>query len=391
MRGVRAWPWVIGGAALALTAAAPAPGDEERARLAQAKAQSAEAQARADRLQAAADAQASQAKRAQADIAATAARIQKAEADIAAAEARIALVRRALADQRRRLAGAQGPMARLIAALQSLARRPVAASLVQPGSVSDLVHVRAVLATTAPVIAARTAGLRADLARSRRLEAGERLAVRALADGRVALETQRLALARFEAEHRLASVALGRDALVESDRALALGERARDLAEQAGRAGDAADTLAELRRLPAPLPRPPQPGDAAPTPPLAGDAAYRLPAKGRLETGLGEVLEAGFRSRGLTIATAPGAPVIAPAAGRIAYARPFRDYGVVIILDHGGGWTTLIAGLGAARVSAGEVVRQGAVIAQAAGGERPRLTIELRRRDRPIDLIALLG
>ncbi|MDV6321215.1 hypothetical protein, partial [Chromohalobacter sp. HP20-39] len=86
-----------------------------------------------------------QAVRARAQEAAAAERIKAAEADIAAARARIGIVDRQLAAQRTRVAERQGPILRLIAALQSMARRPAVLGLVQPGSTADMVHVRAVL------------------------------------------------------------------------------------------------------------------------------------------------------------------------------------------------------------------------------------------------------
>ena len=381
--------------AAGVAASHPLAAADERGRLAAAKAQSAAAQARAEKLEAAAAAERDEARQAQAQEAAVAARIQRAEADIVAAQARIALIRAQLDRQHQRLAAQQQPIARLLAALQSLARRPAVISLAQPGSVRDLVHVRAVLATVSPVVRARTATLRGDLERTRRLEEGQRLAAKSLTDGRAALEAQRLALARLEADHRLKSRALGRDALFESDRAIALGERARDLVDLMAQAGDSASTRAALESLPAPLPRPLRPGEAGlPVDAEAGPAtipAYRLPVDGKLLTGLGELSDAGVRSRGLTIAAAAGAQVIAPAAGRVLYARRFRGYGVVVILDHGGGWTSLIAELADTSVRVGDRVGQGAPIGHAAAGDAPRVTVELRRRDRAIDIARLLG
>ena len=378
-----------------LAALQPLVAADERSRLAAAKAQSAAAQARADTLEAAAAAERDEARQAQAQEAAVAARIQRAEADIAAAQARIALIRVQLDSQRGSLAGQQQPIARLLAALQSLARRPVVVSLVQPGSVSDLVHTRAVLATVSPVVRARTASLRGQLERTRRLEEGQRLAVKSLADGRAALEAQRLALARLEADHRLKSRALGRDALFESDRAIALGERARDLVDQMSQASDGASTRADLEALPAPLPRPLKPGEAAPPSDAQTSAtsapAYKLPVAGKVVTGLGELSDAGVRSRGLTIEAAAGAQVIAPATGRVRYARRFRGYGVVVIIDHGGGWTSLIAQLADTGLRVGDSVSQGAPIGHAAAGDAVRVTVELRRRDRAIDMTRLLG
>jgi septal ring factor EnvC (AmiA/AmiB activator) len=87
----------------------------------------------------------------------------------------------------------------------------------------------------------------------------------------------------------------------------------------------------------------------APLRPLAGEGRapptrldYRLPANGRVLVGLGEVNASGVRSRGLTLATPRGAPVIVPAAGIIRFAGPFRDYDGIAIIDHGDGWMSLI-------------------------------------------------
>lgn len=376
----------------ALSAQTPAA---EQQRLIAARQQSAAAAARSARLAQDAVREQDEAARTRAQEAAVAARIQQAEADIAAGQARIAIIDRLLASQRARLASRQGPVTRLMAALQSLARRPALVGIVQPGSVSDIVHVRAVLASTLPLVRARTADVRADLARTRQLQAGASLAARRLAESRAQLRDQRLALARLEVAHRLRAQALGRDALFESDRAIALGERARDIVDLMDQLADQAATREALQSLPGPLPRPARPGEvASPIETLSwsgGTPPYRLPVAGRVVTGLGELSDAGVRARGLTIASAAEAMVIAPAAGRIAYAGPFRGYGTIVIIDHGGGWTSLIAGLGTVSTRVGATVAQGSPIGRAGTGEDRRITIELRRRDRAVDMTPLLG
>lgn len=388
---------ILAGAAMAAVAAPRAPDGStvQRQRLNQAMAQSAAAAARSARLERAAVRATDQAAQARALEAAVVARIQQAEADIAAGQARLALIDRQLAAQRARLATRQGPVTRLVAALQSLARRPALVGIVQPGSVSDMVHVRAVLAGTLPVVRARTADIRADLARTRQLQASAAGAARSLAESRTRLDGERLALTRLEVAHRLRARALGRDALFESDRAIALGERARDIVDLMDRLGNQATTREALESLPGPEPRPLRPGEvASPLGTLSwagGTPPYRLPVAGRVVTGLGELSDAGVRSRGLTLATAAGAGVVAPAAGRIAYAGPFRAYGMIVIIDHGGGWTSLITGLGALSARVGQTVVQGAPVGRAGTGDDPRVTVELRRRDRPIDMTALLG
>lgn len=379
--------------ALALLASqgnAPSDLAEQQRRLAEARAQSAAAAARADRLDAAAAAERDQAAKALAEEQALAARMQQAEADIAAATARIALVDRLLGEQQATLATQQGPITRLIAALCSLAQRPSAVAIMQPGSIADLVHVRAVLASTIPVIQARTAGLRAQLDRSRRLRADAVLAARSLSESRRRLEASRVALARLEAEHRTRSQRLGRSALAESDRAIGLGERARDLVDRLQVTGDAAETARALAALSGPTPRPGADSLSA-VPWTTASAPWRLPVDGRLTTGFGEVSASGVTSRGLTFAVAGGAAVAAPAAGRVVFAGPFRGYGNVVIVDHGGGWTTLLSGLGALSVKAGARVGPGDAIATAPAGDDRAVTVELRRKGRAVDPVALTG
>ncbi len=352
------------------------------------------AAARARRLQLAADGERDEARRATAREAAVAASIQAAEAQIAAARARVALVDRLLNEQRTRLEAQQGPIARLIAALQSLARRPAMLGLIQPGSTADIVHVRAVLGSVAPVVRERSAGVRAEIARARRLRDGAELAARSLREGRAKLDNERLALVRMEAGHRLRSAGYRREAMFESDRALALGEQARGLVELMDTLGAAAETREALEALPGPLPRPGGEGAeaiAAPAPAAApGPPPYRLPVAGSIVIGLGEISEAGVRSRGLTLATWAGAQVVAPAAGHVVYAGRFRGYGNIVILDHGDGWTSLVAGLDRVLVRVGDAPVQGSPLGRAPQGEGPRITIELRRQGHAVDLAQLL-
>lgn len=343
---------------------------------------------RAERLAAAASQERDAAERAKAEARAMAARIDATRADIAAARIRLAILEQLLTEQRAALGVVQSPIARLLAALQSLARRPTIVAVAQPGSVDDLVHVRAVLGTALPAVRLRADAVRTALRRTRRLQTGAAQAARALRDGRIRLEAQRVALAKLEATHRRRSQALGRGAIGESDRAIALGERARDLVDSLAESGSAEATAIDLAALAGPVPRPLAPGSI---PAARVRGAYRLPVRGRLVTGFDAVSDVGVRSRGLTFAVAPDARVVAPAAGIVRYARAFRGYGRIVILDHGDGWTTLLTGLADTGVRPGARVAAGSRIGTVPGGEDPLITVELRRRGRPVDAAALIG
>lgn len=360
---------------------------DEAAALLLAKRQAEEATRRSQQLEREAARATDEAARARAAASAVAARIEAAEAALTAAETRIRIVEALRARQRARLAERQAPVVRLTAALQTMARRPPALALVQPGSVHDVVHVRSLLASTLPVIRARTARLREEIRAGNALREQAEKARAALVEGQEELRRQRIAFARLEAAQRRRSEALASSALFESDRALAFGEEARDLLALMGTREYQARLRASLSALPPPLPRP---GSEAEAPASGPGGRYMLPVAGRIVTGVGEISDAGVHARGLTFETAANAPVVAPRRGRIAYAGPFRGYDEIVIIDHGGGWSSVLTGLTGLSVRVGERVGAGARLGRAAPGET-RVGVELRRGGRPVSITPLLG
>lgn len=389
----------IPAALVAQNAPSPIPGtslDQQRAALAQAKVQGEEARKRSEALEARAQDTSAAADKTRDQIAALAARIQQSEADLRAGQARVAIIADMQRKQTHKLAQRRQPIVRLTAALQQIARRAPILALVEPGSVSDAVHRRIVLAQVMPVVMERTRGLQSDIARSAALHQSAEAAAGALARTRDGLAAQQRTLATLEQRQRLASRELRDSASLQVERALAMGEEARDIGELMTKIEDAGVIRDALLTLPGPALRPaapgatPLPADSA-TPPPESIAAptYRLPAIGNVVTGFGELGDGGVRARGLTIATAPAATVVSPARGRIAFAGAFRGYGHIVIIDHGGGWTTLIANLDRLSAQVGDVVRPGDPLG-ATGQRDPRLTVELRRQERPVDIGALL-
>ena len=352
----------------------PAEGASARGALAQARGESARARERAAALDREARAATLASERAIVAAAALGARVQQAEAALAAADAELALVRGQRRALDRRLARERAPVARLLAGLQTQVRRPPLLTLLQPGSIEDAVHLRAAIAAVGPRIASRTASLRDALERSRGLE---REAVGIAAQRGVLsseLIARRTELAALSAAERLKARRAAGAADREAVRALALGEQARDL-------------TALLRRLETPSPSAPVPADgvvAARSDPAGGDGGpspYRLPVAGRLVAG-----DEGS-DRGLGLLARPGALVVAPAAGRVAFAGPFRGYGMIVIVEHGDGWASLVTGLARAQVRVGQKLVAGSPLGQASTGS-PRIGVELRRngeRVNPLD------
>ncbi len=375
--------------------------DQAEAALARATRESGRAEARAARLTRAAEAATEAASRTASQAAALAAQIQQAEADIEAARARYSIARAKRGALAARLAEKQAPTARLTAALQTAARRPLALSALQRGSLKDVVHVRAVLASAVPQIRARTAALRSELDRGRALEAQAAAAIDQLRSSETALRTRRQSLAALENQQRITSRSARGAALREAERALALAEEARDLDGLVDRLDGVAALRRELAALPGPVLRPADlaaalpaaaaaPADVtSPAPGAPPPADFQLPVQGRTLVGFGAKRASGLASTGLTLAPVAGAQVVAPGRGRIAFAGAYRGFGRIIIIEHDGGWTSLVTGLDRIDIAVGDTVIGGSPVGVTGAATQP-LTLELRRAGTPVNPLQYL-
>lgn len=356
------------------------------ARLAAAKAEIAAARARARALQERSREAGDAAVRARAEQAVAAVRLQEIEAGVAAASARLAVLRQRQREQERRLAAWRRPLVQLLAALQSQARRPATAALVQPGSLRDAVHLRILLATMQPEIERRTVAVRAEAARAGALRARAAAAMTELQTQQRRAARQQQELAALERQARRQSAAFELGARTETERAQRLATDAVTLEQLVRSLGSEAGLRSRLAALPGPRPRPTRLAQDLPAAEAAGPGAslsYQLPVLGPIARGFGEKLPSGTRARGVTIAARPGALVVAPAAGRVSFAGLFRGYGAIAILDHGGGHVSLITGLSAHTARTGDRVARGGPIGRAG---KDGVTVELRRAGEAVDL-----
>jgi murein hydrolase activator len=265
------------------------------------------------------------------------ARLAANEATAATLQARIAELDRVRTTQRAELAGDQAEVLHLLAALQNLSRRPRPLLLAQPQDAVDTARVSLLLDTLTPQLRARTAELR------RKIERSEATRRRLVAE-RARLGTVQAALARDVARLEAAGRAL-------AARASSL----RELVDALARRGEPTPALAMLR-----------------------------PIGGRLTGRFGAQNDLGVAAQGLSWRTAPGATVVAPADGRVAFTGPYRTYGRILIIEHSGGVLSLLAGLDSAAVAAGQMVRAGGVVGRMGAGT-PSLYFEVRSGGAPVD------
>lgn len=83
------------------------------------------------------------------------------------------------------------------------------------------------------------------------------------------------------------------------------------------------------------------------------------PARGSIITAYGQETAKGVSSKGIIIKTRAQAQVIAPFDGSVLFAGPFRGYGNLIIIEHGKGYTSLLAGLDSIDCELGQLLLAG--------------------------------
>jgi len=346
-------------------------------------AEQATADAETARLEQAAAKAQTEAGRLHAQQAAAAQAIDAAEARIGAANARLQLASAYVAAHRQQLATEQQPVSSLLAGLATMARRPPLLVVAERGGTDELVKVRLLLGATLPVIRNRTSRLSAELAQGQRLEQAALAARAELARSRDNLALRRRSYAAFEQKAVSQALASEGEALGTSDVAMAAGEEVERLRGEQANSQSIRSVATQLadREDAAPL-SPFAPEGGNPRPPFA----YHLPAAAPVSEGLASVNASGVRSRGLTLATSRGAAVSIPADGVVRFAGPFRDYDGVLIIDHGGGWISLIVNV-ASELHVGDRVRLGDPAGRALGP----LQVELSQNGRRISPALIAG
>jgi murein hydrolase activator len=297
--------------------------------------------------------------------------------------------RQAELESRREQAGS------VLSALVRLTALPPEAALVGRGVSDDRLRTALLMRGLSPRLQERAALLAGDIKGIRK------------AEGSIAAEQKRLAAAKVDLERRyraLAQVVEQKDKLLSeqaatADRTAAIAQRlaksAASLREFLGRidierATRSAAVSAERQRRSAIAAARGLPVPSIEAPPfrLAGldgqQGGLISPVNGQLVYGFGE--GEGRFTEGVTIAVAVDTPVLSPADGRVVYAGPFRDYGILLIVEHGGGFHSVLTGLGLSEMVAGQWVLAGEPLGLTAS--HGSLYIEIRQGGRPVDPLA---
>ncbi|MHC6154075.1 murein hydrolase activator EnvC family protein [Bradyrhizobium elkanii] len=331
------------------------------------------------------------------------------ETRIADAEARLQPLDGRERDIRASLDSRRSEVIEVLAALQRAGRRTPPALLVRPEDALQSLRTAMLLGAVVPELRVRAEKLAGDL--------GELVALRktisterdALAADRDKLREDQTRLAALVDERQRQQSAAEKDMEAEGARAIALSKQADNLQsliakmEQDLKSAAKAAATASLQGAPATVNGKPNLGalkDPARMSPAVAFASakglFSYPVNGTKIREFGGSDGAGGVQKGISLAAKPGAQVTTPCDGWVVYAGPFRSYGQLLILNAGGGYHVLIAGMERISVNIGQFVLTGEPVATmgstsqvasilATNASQPVLYVEFRKDGTPID------
>ena len=326
--------------------------------------------------------------------------IQDHEAELSRLEAELSDLIREEEAIRGRLFGRRAQHARVLSAIERLARRPPATLIAESLPPGDIVRSAILLRAVVPAIRARARRLEdelAALAQTRR----EKTARREALDAETArFESERGRLMKLVTAYRDMKRRTDAESRGARDRVRALAGEAESLRDllarlaEEGRGRDAranaASSQAEVRG-PAAAGKPRMRAAAPPITKARGSLVF--PAAGQVVGLYGQATESGLTHKGIIVRTRDEAQVVAPYDGLIVFADRFRGYGQLLIIEHGEGYHFLLAGLSRIDAETGQHVVAGEPVGLM-GRETetaPTLYLEFRRNGQPINPLPWLA
>lgn len=353
----------------------------------------------------------------------TADRIKATELRIGSVEERLATLKDSEAKARASLESRRAVVIDVLAALQRVGATPPPLLFADPDSILDTVRSSILLGSVVPELKGETDALMADLSAIERIRQTAGAEREALARDVSSLVRDRQDIELLVSARQKDIAGAESKANEQAAQAASLAAKSQTLKDLIGRVEGEVDSVSKAARDANSASAKNEEDAKSANDPAAKDArnrfaalAFRDPSrlapkvsfgelKGLLPQPVNGTLVNGFNKRdtvggvtkGISIATRPNAIVSSPSDGWVSYSGPFRSYGQLLILNAGGGYYILLAGMDRISVSLGQFVLAGEPVAtmgdpqkdtsgQPSSDKRvPTLYIEFRKDGTPID------
>ena len=318
---------------------------------------------------------------------------------------------------RRSLEARRDVVAEVLAALQRMGRRPPPAVLVSPKDMLQAIRTSMLLGAVVPELRSETQALAADLndlvhirksiadereklAHELAGLAGERRQLAALVDARqqtLAESEQALQAERSRSQELARQTTDLKDLIHRMETEVAAAGRAADAARRSDEAQRAAQEKPDARTRVALAPFR-DPARLAPAVPFAeAKGLLPMPAAGPVVKSFGAADGSGGAEKGFYLGVRAGTAVASPADGWVVFSGPYRSYGQLLIINAGGGYYVVLAGMERINVQVQQFVLAGEPVgtmgegsiktagALAMGATQPILYVEFRKDGASID------
>ena len=327
--------------------------------------------------------------------------IQNNEDSISDMEEQLDILEKEYAEAQERLLSRDRSLVKTISALQSLSLKPTEALFVQPLAPVDIVRSAMLLRETVPYLDAQAEIIKQELD----VLSNKREIIRRQVKRIVSQQEQ------LEREHAQMKVLADKKTKYRAKISEQSLQTKKAVAKLAGQAQDLRELLTKLeqereikrrkmaeeakQKILAPKSEQVSSADLIKFDPevinetglsfIKAKGTLAQPARGKIITRYGQETSKGVSSKGIIIRTRDMAQVTAPFDGSVLFAGPFRGYGNLIIIEHGKGYTSLLAGLDSIDCETGQMLLAGEPVGIMPSGESARLYMELRKDNHPIN------
>lgn len=304
-------------------------------------------------------------------------RLQTSEKRVSAQEDALAQANKEYAEKRREFEDRKADYTATVLSLLRMRNLPTAAMITSSEDTQTLLRTASALEKTNEVVAAKAAALREDMARIKRLQKDVKQRDVSTRNERAKLERERQKLADALVARQKLQDQLSIDHTRAEEKVAELSRASKSLQELISKLAE--NQKAQLKIEP-----------AIKKTPLRdfGDKknSMRAPVAGQVIHRFGDKQGANSTYRGMVFKARPGATVVAPYDGEVAFTGPFRDYGNMVLIKHKNGFISLIAGLGKVSASLNQTALRGEPIGTMPETGTGEAYMELRDSDaKPID------